>query len=130
MQNFVLNNAMANFLDLGNAAALYDKALGLWMHYQSILPLSVHTVKYEDLVEDFEGVVAPTLAALGLDWDPAVEDYITTAQKRGRINTPSYNQVTQQLYTRARGRWENYRTHLAPILPVLAPWAERFGYSI
>lgn len=66
---------------------------------------------------------------LGVDWDDGVRNYIETAYRRGKINTPSYNQVTQPLYTRARGRWERYREQMQPVPPTLLPWAKRFEYG-
>ena len=61
--------------------------------------------------------------------DDGVRNYAETAHSREKIYTPSYNQVTQPLYTRARGRWERYREKMQPVLPVLLPWARRFGYG-
>jgi len=128
MQNFELNNSMANFLDLGDSASVYDKALSLWTRYREVMDLPVYTLRYEDLVEQLEDNVRPLLAFLDLAWDAGVMDYIKTAQRR-KIDTPSYDQVTQPLYTRARGRWEKYRAHLSPVLPVLLEWAARHGYG-
>jgi hypothetical protein len=28
------------------------------------------------------------------------------------------------------GRWHAYREHFEPVLPVLRPWIERFGYGV
>ena len=47
---------------------------------------------------------------------------------RGSINTPSYSQVVQPLYKQASGRWTHYRKQMDPVLPVLQPWIEAFGY--
>ncbi|MFC1672782.1 sulfotransferase [Pseudomonadota bacterium] len=129
MQDFALNDAMANFLDIEDAAQLYDQVMTLWQQYCDVLDLDVHHVRYEDLVVDMEGEISPLLAFLGLEWDDAVRDYAATAKKRTRINTPSYNQVTEKLYTRASGRWVKYREDLKPVLPMLLPWAEKFGYD-
>ena len=71
----------------------------------------------------------PVLGFLGLDWDDDLRNYTQTALRRGRIHTPSYHQVTQPHYTRARGRWERYREHMEPVLPTLLPWASRYGYG-
>lgn len=128
MQNFKLNNPMANFLDIETSAILYDRAMRLWTVFRDALGLDVHTLVYEDLVADLEGVVTPLLGFLGLEWDERMRDYRETALARGRINTPSYNQVTEKLYGRASGRWEGYREQMAPVLPLLEPWAERLGY--
>ncbi|MEZ5809969.1 MAG: sulfotransferase [Rhizobiaceae bacterium] len=128
MQNFKLNNPMANFLDIETGAILYDRAMRLWTIFRDALGLDVHTLVYEDLVADLEGVVTPLLGFLGLQWDERMRDYRETALARGRINTPSYNQVTENLYNRASGRWQGYREQMAPVLPLLEPWATRFGY--
>ncbi len=129
MQDFVLNDAMVHFLDLQDAARLYDKVMSLWQQYQKVLPLAVHTVRYESLIEAFEETLTPVFDFLGVDWDEGVRDYAETGRRRGRINTPSYDQVTQPLYTQSRGRWERYREQMQPVLPLLLPWAKRFGYG-
>ena len=129
MQEFQLNDAMANFLDLQDAATLYDKSMQVWEQYQATLPLQVHTVHYEALIDDLQGTIEPILKFLGLNWEDRLKDYAATALKRKKINTPSYNQVTQPLYSRARGRWVNYTDNLEPVLPTLLPWAKHFGYE-
>ena len=130
MQEFRINEGMANFLDLEDAARLYDKIMDLWEQYKTVLPLDVHTVKYESLIEAFEETLTPLLDFLGVGWDDGVRDYTKTAIERGKIFTPSYNQVTQPLYTRARGRWERYREQMQPVLPPLLPWVGHFGYGV
>ncbi len=130
MQNFATNDAMINFLDLEAAAHLYDRVMSLWRQYQDVLPLTVHTVRYEYLVESFEETLTPALEFLGLDWDDNLQNYTKTAHQRGQINTASYNQVTQSLYTRARDRWQGYHDPMQPVLPTLRPWAQHFGYDV
>lgn len=129
MQSFRLNDAMANFLDLEHSAALYDRVFRLWETYRRVLPLAVHASRYEDLVTDFDGTLSPILEFLGVEWDDGVRNYAETARSRGRISTPSYNQVTEPIYTRASGRWESYRAHMEPVLPPLLDWAEKLGYG-
>ncbi|HWU03544.1 MAG TPA: sulfotransferase, partial [Novosphingobium sp.] len=43
LTNFRLNDAMANFLDLGDAAALYEAAFGQWQAAREVLGLAVGT---------------------------------------------------------------------------------------
>ncbi|MNC97713.1 hypothetical protein D3C83_154610 [compost metagenome] len=57
-------------------------------------------------------------------------DNQAAARERGRVRTASYSQVGEPIYRRAAGRWEGYRDQLAPVLPILAPWAGRMGYEI
>jgi hypothetical protein len=59
-----------------------------------------------------------------------VLDHQKTALSRGRIKTASYAQVTEPIYQRSAGRWQNYRKHLEPIIPVLKPWIDKFGYEV
>lgn len=128
MRSFVINEAMINCTDLSAAAKLYDRVMSLWALYLETLPLAVHTVRYESLISDFDGTVTDFLEFLGLDWEEGIRDYRRTEINRGRIGTPSYNQVNQELYTAASGRWLRYRNHLEPVLPGLLSWADRMRY--
>jgi hypothetical protein len=129
MQNFHVSEDRVSFLDIGAAAAMYDAVMTQWERCRTVMPLEVHIVRYEDLVSDPEANLRPLVAFLGLEWDEALLEHQRTARERGHIRTPSYAQVTEKLYTRSTGRWEAYRRHLAPALPILAPWVERFGYE-
>ena len=129
MSNFRLNSAMSNFLRLEDAAAFYDLCFRHWRRSCELFPLNVHTVVYEDLVEDVGGVVGPLLDWLGLERNAEMLDHRKTARTRGLITTASYSQVTEPIYKRASGRWRRYRPHLAPIVDILAPWALEFGYD-
>jgi len=129
MQAFEPNDAMANFLDLGDAAALYDKVFGFWERCRSGLPLDVHPLRYERLIAEPEAEMRALIRFVGLPWTPDLLDHRRTAAARGTIVTPSYAQVTQPLYRAAAGRWERYRAQMAQVLPLLCPWAERHGYG-
>ncbi|HEX2764506.1 MAG TPA: sulfotransferase [Allosphingosinicella sp.] len=129
MQDFEINDAMANFLTLADAAELYDLVLGFWTASQKALPLNVHSTSYEWLVADPEAELRPLLAFLGLPWEDRLLDHRRTARERGTISTPSYAQVVEPIYADASGRWLRYRRQMAPVLPLLLPWAERLGYE-
>lgn len=130
MSNFQLNVAMRSFTDLEEAARTYDAVFDAWARAEALLPLDVHRVRYERMVEDLEAEMRPLLAFLGLPWDPQVLDNRASAAKRDHIRTASYSQVTEPIYRRSKGRWQRYRSQLEPVLPILAPWAERMGYEI
>jgi tetratricopeptide (TPR) repeat protein len=130
MANFRLNDGMANFLRLESAADLYDASFGYYEHVQSLMPLPAHAVSYENIVADRARELRALFDFLGLDWHDAVLDHQATALKRGRIKTASYAQVVEPIYTRSAGRWHNYRKQLEPVLPVLQPWIDKFGYSL
>jgi tetratricopeptide (TPR) repeat protein len=128
MQSFALNDAMMNFLSLRDSAVLYDRVMTLWRAYEATLSPEYHIVKYEEVIAKFEVTILALLEFLGLEWDDAVERFRETALRRGRISTPSYRQVTEDLHARAAGRWLNYRQEMEPVLPILNPWISAWGY--
>ncbi|TGX52735.1 sulfotransferase family protein [Sphingomonas gei] len=130
MSNFRLNRAMSNFLRLEDAAELYDLSFRHWERANALFPVQSHAIVYERLIEDVEAEVRPLFDWLGLEWHPQALDHTHTARSRGLITTASYSQVTEPIYKRAAGRWHRYRAHLEPVLPVLAPWVGKFGYSL
>ena len=129
MQNFVVNSSMANFFSLEDAANLYGKVMRLWQKSTRLLPLDYHIVRYEDLIADFESETRKMLNFLELEWHPAVADYAAKARQRGKIDTPSYHQVTQDIYQSAKYRWKRYRDQFDGVKPALEPFVEEFGYS-
>lgn len=130
MQEFGANPAMANFFTLEGAARYYDAAMALWQRHRAQHPLAVVTVRYEALVDDLESQVRPALEHLGVGWDARVEGFAAHALGRGWIRTPSYQQVSQGLYTSARARFTKYLPHFsAEARALLDPWVARHGYA-
>uniref|UniRef100_UPI0035C96E3C tetratricopeptide repeat-containing sulfotransferase family protein n=1 Tax=uncultured Sphingomonas sp. TaxID=158754 RepID=UPI0035C96E3C len=128
-QAFQMNAMTYAFTDLTETAACYDACMRLAQQARARLPLAWCDVRHEALVEDFEGELARITGFLGLEADPAMSDFARAAHKR-TIRTPSAPQVRAGLNRRGLGRWEAYREALAPVMPTLAPWVERFGYTV
>lgn len=128
--NFRPNPAMANFLDLARAAELYDRSMGAFEQARQLIGLDVHEIAYERVIADRDSELRPLFDWLGLEWQEEALDHQATAAKRGIISTASYAQVHEPLYTRSTGRWARYRDQLKPVEGLLAPWIERFGYSL
>jgi tetratricopeptide (TPR) repeat protein len=128
--NFRLNYAMANFLDIADAARLYDLAMTAWDKGREAFAVPTRDVRYEDLIADPEATLRPVFDFLDLPWQPGPVDHREAARARGYVASASYAQVTEPLYRRAEGRWLRYRQRLESIIPLLAPWAERFGYGL
>jgi tetratricopeptide (TPR) repeat protein len=128
--NFRPTPQLANFLRLETAAEFYDLAFETWERALELMPIDVHAIVYEQLVEDPEAQLRALAEYLGLNWRDELLDHTATAASRGLIATASYAQVTEPVYRKSVGRWQAYRAHLEPIFPMLRPWAEKFGYSI
>ena len=129
MQNFELNAAMVNFLDLTNTANLYSNIMKLWTVYLKNVNMNIEIVKYENLISDLEGTSKKIVNFLDLSWEPKMLEFHKTGLARSQIKTPSYSQVTEKLYSHADGRWKNYSKNLSCIIETLEPWIKEFSYS-
>jgi len=127
MQGFDLNEAMQHFLSLEETARYYAAVMEVGAASVERLGPSVHRIRYEDVVADTEAEARRLLGFLELPWDAAVLDFQKTARTK-RISTPSYHQVAEPIYTRAKERWHRYEDQLRPVLSVLQPFVKRFGY--
>ena len=109
------------------AARFYAATMTLAAFYVEKLPLNIRYVRHEAVVEDFEGELRATATFLGLDWDERMRDFAARAATHPAA-TPSAVQLRQGLSREGLGQWRNYREQLEPILPILQPWVERYGY--
>ncbi len=128
MQNFKLNPAMANMVDLNLTVDLYCLAMEILTLSKNRYGLNVHKIRYESLVNDLETEVSSLLTFLNLNWEEELRDFQKTAYQRGVINTPSYSQVVKPLYETATYRWKNYEQHLGQYNDQLEPWFKEYGY--
>lgn len=129
MQMFGQSDAHMNYTSLEGSALAYSRIMTLWLKYRQMLPLPIHTLRYEALVRDKDRAMTAALDFLGLD---ALHDmaHAEKAKQRGRIYTPSYHQVIQPVYQDALDRWRRYRKHFGKTLDTLRPFADIFGYDI
>ncbi len=128
MQNFKLNPAMANMLELKRIVDFYDTAMSVLKLSEERYSLDIHRIRYEDLVLDFEENVTKLLIFLGLEWQEELRNYQKTAFARKKINTPSHSQVIKPIYKTASYRWKNYEKYLTPFKRQLEPWLRDYGY--
>jgi tetratricopeptide (TPR) repeat protein len=81
-------------------------------HWQSVLPVKVHEVVYERLIDDFDTEARRLVTACGLEWEPACGRFHETPRT---VRTASVTQVRQPLYRQAVARWKNYETTLGDL---------------
>ncbi|HZR33973.1 MAG TPA: sulfotransferase, partial [Nevskia sp.] len=127
MQNFGFSDATRGFWTIGDSAAIYDKAISIWLEQKARLKPDCLDLWYEDVVADLPLQLQRIAAFLGLEVDPAMLEFHRHAQSR-RINTPSYSQVVQPLYGSSVARWHRYRPWFAEVEPRLLELARRMGY--
>ncbi len=127
MQYLPLNANSVYFLSLERAAHRYANDLGLWRKLREKMASPWLEVRYEQTVVSLEQEARRALEFLDLPWDPAVLGYRERLQQKA-VSSPTYEAVSQPLYTRAIGRWKNYQKFLEPVLPVLQPLVDALGY--
>jgi tetratricopeptide (TPR) repeat protein len=126
-QRFRVNPSMFELLTLDGAAQFYAQVMRLSDLYRDRFALTVLEHRYEDLVSDFEGRARAVCDFIGVDWTPEMRRFAEGGSRRS-VATPSATQVARGLYDGA-GQWRRYADQLAPVLPILQPWVDRFGYS-
>jgi len=127
-RRFAMNGPMYQLLTLDGAARFYDAAMQFGEQLGGALPLDCHVVRHEALVEDFDATGRAVCDFLGLPWTDAMRGFAGRIQDRG-VATPSGAQLAAGLSAEGVGAWRRYAAHLAPVMPILQPWVERFGYS-
>jgi tetratricopeptide (TPR) repeat protein len=125
---FVPNDYVYEFLSLEGTARFYDEAMRLAALFRERLALRVLDVRNEDLAADFDGQTRALCDYLGLAWDDAMRDFARVARTR-RIATPSAQQIMRGISRDGIGHWRAYANELAPVMQIIAPWIERFGYA-
>ena len=128
MQPLPLNQAGAACLTLAGTAEEYASLMGVWQTVKPRMANPCLEVRYEDMVEDLESVARKTLDFLGVPWEARVLNFYEHARKK-IVLSPTYADVTQPVFKRARGRWRNYQKYLEPHLEKLEPFVKAFGYE-
>jgi hypothetical protein len=126
-RRFSLNPSTYELLDLGRAAALYDGMMSFAEAFRAAFAFEEHRYVYERFVADFTTESQALCAFIGADWRDDLAQFADRA-KRGDVASASSAQIARGLYADGAGQWRRYREQLAPVLPLLAPWVERFGY--
>jgi Flp pilus assembly protein TadD len=126
-RRFALNPTTYEFLDLAHTAANYEATMRFAHALEGKLWLAEHRLVYEDLVGDFAAVAKAACDFIGADWREDMADFADRA-RRGEVASASSAQIARGLYADGAGQWRRYQAQLAPVLPILTPWVERFGY--
>lgn len=127
MQYLPLNSNSVYFLTLERAAQRYENDMAIWRKLREKIASPWLEVRYEETVRNLEEQARRALAFLGLPWEPSVLGYRERLSQKA-VASPTYEAVSQPLYTRAIGRWKNYQKFLEPGLPILQPSIDAFGY--
>lgn len=129
MQSFRSPAFMVMCSSLQRLARGYADAFEQCCRHLEVFAPRVLEWRYESVVGDFDGAVARLGEFLGVEDASPFADFAQHARAKRFIGTPSYARVTEPVNRAAVGRWENYREQFEPVLPLLQPWLDRFGYA-
>ncbi|MGA0545413.1 sulfotransferase [Brevundimonas sp. VNH65] len=117
LSNFFLHldPSMAWAMDLEDAAHWLGQHDRLTAHWKTLYP-DILTVRYDDLVGDFEAQARRILDYCGLAWEAGVSDFHSAA---GAVRTASVWQVREPIYQRSAGRWRNYEARIGKLIDAL-----------
>ena len=120
---------MAMCSSLERLATTYARAMEFWIHHEAALQPRVFHLRYEDMLDDFDGYVRRIGDFIGVEDASAMADYHGHAKRKGYIATPSYTRVIQPPDKTSVGRWRRYERYFEPVLPILQPAMQHWGYE-
>jgi hypothetical protein len=130
MQNFRSPAFMLLCSSLERLAMSYANSMQSWIHHQQLLSPDVLTLRYEDTVTDFPAQIDRIADFLDMEDRRHLAEFSAHAARKGYISTPSYSQVIEPVNTKAMGRWRAYKPWFEPVLPILQPVADHWGYTL
>jgi tetratricopeptide (TPR) repeat protein len=107
----------------------YVNAFQGWLTNVEILQPRIFELRHEDLLDDFAGYARRIGEFIGVEDTTPMLAFHEHARRKGYIATPSYAQVTEPLNRKGVDRWRRYRAYMEPVLPILRPIMEHWGYA-
>ena len=98
--------------DFGDLAGYYNNYVELMEHWNQVLPDQILSIKYEDLVNDFENSVNKILNYCNLDFE---DECLSFYKNKRSVRTPSSEQVRQPIYKQGLDYWKNYDAYLGDL---------------
>lgn len=102
--------------DLEELARYFVAYHGLMQHWNDVLPGVIHTIQYEELVDNIEGKTRQMLRACNLDWQPQCLKFY---ENKEASTTASTAQIRRPVYKSSVGKWKDYEEYLQPAVEIL-----------
>ena len=88
----------------------YEKIMAFWNSY---FPGSIHTVLYEDVIQDSENQVRKMVDFLDLDFEESCLSFYKSSRP---VKTASSEQVRQPIYKSAMNYWKHFEGDLSELI--------------
>ena len=99
--------------DLDDVARYYKDYLKIMKFWNNYFPDEIHTVCYENVINNPEQEVRLMLKYLGLDFEKSCMDFYKSSRP---VKTASSEQVRQPIYKSGMNYWENYEDDLSTLV--------------
>ena len=126
MQNFDINSATLQFLDLKRTGNFCAQLLVVLKQLEQARPEYTQRVYYESLVKDYQQEITTLLEKMNIPWHNDVLNYRQKLQQAGNIHTASYAQVMEKPNQNALARWKRYESLINDITTPLKEAADFF----
>jgi hypothetical protein len=123
-----LNWSSAPAINVLEACRFYADSMRHWLWWRERLEWPWLEVRYEDVIARPVAETKRVAEFLGLFWEASMVDERRRSERKA-VRTPTYDDITKPLYTRAMGRWRHYERQLAPGLRLLQPILDALGYA-
>ena len=127
MTSFKMNEAMIHFENEKTTVNFYNKCFDLLFEYFKFYEIKYHQVKYENIISNFKKEINDLLKFLNLEFEESINSFHKTALLRENINTPSYDQVIQPIYSGSINRYKNF-DEIISIKNEVDYWIKNFFY--
>jgi len=124
---FKLNDGMVNFENIQTTSFFYNECFELLFKYFNYYEINYHEVRYENVITNFEDEINKLLNFLNLKFEESIYNFHKTAMQRQKINTPSYDQVVQPIYSSSINRYKNFDA-IKNIKIDIKYWINQFSY--
>jgi hypothetical protein len=126
-RRFRINPTTFALLDLEDSAHLYAATMQFADSLRGKIAIDEYMLIYERLIADFDTEARAVCDFIGVPWRDDLIEFAERA-KRGGVNSASSDQIARGLYTGNTSHWRRYREQMEPVLPILKPWIDKFGY--
>jgi tetratricopeptide (TPR) repeat protein len=116
-----LNDRLKFNKSLSTLGHYYQEYARLMKHWQEVLPLRFHELRYENVIKDFEIEAKSLIDFMGLRWD---ERCLKFHESEAPVLGFSRHQVRNPIYRDSVERWRRYENELQPLVAALGDLAK------
>lgn len=127
-QNFEFNVPNSFLTTLESTVCRYNEIFTLLEKYETTLNIDTYTVKYEELVSDFDKTLTNIFKYLEVKPDDSYKQFDKHASNK-YITSSSRGQTDKALYNNSIYKWEKYAQQLKPYKERLSYFIDKYGYD-